>query len=254
MKFLDKTITSIDSNFKKLSTKEEKRDYLTILGHKHLSLWLTYKFMNSSIPVCISFFICVVNLVLLTTVQAEISRTVFYLTMPFPTICAIIMATIRYKTVRKKQDINEVGNWLCDKFQNLWLWNGHVISLSNWLYIKKTNKKLYNQLRSDYCNHHCYDATLQLARALNNPDIKVLWISICHLGEKYGHAVLEKNGKIYDSNNRKTYKKEKYFKAEKAEIFKEIPINIYQTASNFSMLGWKEFGIWCQERGVIRNT
>lgn len=254
MKFLDKTITTIDSNFKKLSTKEEKRDYLTILGHKHLSLWLTYKFMNTPIPCYVGLFICAINLVLSATVQAKISLTVFYLTMPLPTICIIIMATIRYKLDRKKQDITEVGDWLCDKFQNLWLWNGHVVSFKDWLHIKKKSKKLYEHLRSDYCNHHCYDATLQLAKALNNPDIKVLWISISLLGKKVGHAVLEKNGRIYDSNNRRTYKKEKYFKCLKVEIFKEFPINVYQTASNFSMLGWEEFGKWCQEHGVRRNT
>lgn len=187
MKFLEKVISKLDSNFKKLSTKEEKRDYLTILGHKHLSLWLTYKFMNSHVPFLVSIFICVVNLVLLPTVKTKaISCIVFYLTMPLPTISVIIIATIRYKLEQKKQDVKEVGDWLCDKFQNLWLWNGHVVSFKDWLHIRKIDQKLYEHLRSDYCNHHCYDATLQLARTLNNPDIKVLWISISHLGKNMG--------------------------------------------------------------------
>jgi len=88
---------------------------------------------------------------------------------------------------------------------------------------------------------------------LQNPNIKILWISITFHGKKYGHAVLEKNGRIYDTNRRRTYKKKKYFKAQEAKLFKEFPIEVYQRASNPTMLGWVEFGKWCQKHGVMRD-
>lgn len=255
MKFLERVILKLDPDFQKFSTKEKKRNYLTIFGHKHISLWLTYKFMNSTILIFISLFICVVNMVLLHTVETKaISYTVIFLTMPLPLVHVIIMATVLYKYECKKQDITEIREWLWDKIQNFWLWNGHVVSLRDWLHIRKKDKRLYGWLRCDYCNHKCYDATFQLAKTLLNSDIKILWIGLTDYSEKYGHAVLEKNGRIYDSNHRRTYKKKKYLKAQEAEIFKEFPIEVYKKASDFTQLGWDEFGKWCQERGVIRNT
>ena len=96
--------------------------------------------------------------------------------------------------------------------------------------------------------------SFQLAKTLHNPNIKILWIGLTDYSEKYGHAVLEKNGRIYDTNHRRTYKKKKYLKAQEAELFKEFPIAEYETASDFTMLGWIEFGNWCRKRGVTRNT
>lgn len=255
MKFLERVILKLDPDFQKLSTKEKKRNYLTIFGHKHISLFLTGMYMQGIIPFFVSIFVLVVNLALLLTVKTKaISYTVFYLTMPIPTVHVIVMACIRYKFERKKQDATEIANWLWDKIQNFWLWNGRVISLKDWLYIRKKDKELYEWLRSDACNHKCYDATFQLAKKLSNPNIKILWIGLTDYSERYGHAVLEKNGRIYDSNHRRTYKKKKYLKAQEAEVFKEFPIEVYQKASDFTQLGWEEFGKWCQERGVIRNT
>ena len=136
--------------------------------------------------------------------------------------------------------------WACNIFER--------ISLKDWLYIRKENKQFYEWFRSDFCNHKCYDTTFQLAKTLLNPNIKILWIGLTDYRERYGHAVLEKNGRIYDTNHRRTYKKSKYLKAQEAEVFKEFPIEVYQTASDFKQLGWDEFGKWCHEHGVIRNT
>ena len=255
MKFLERVILKLDPDFQKLSTKEKKRNYLTIFGHKHISLFLTCMYMQGIIPFFVSIFVLVVNLALLLTVKTKaITYTVFYLTMALPTVNVIVMACIRYKFERKKQDATEIANWLWDKIQNFWLWNGRVISLKDWLYIRKKDKELYEWLRSNACNHKCYDATFQLAKALSNPNIKIVWIGLTDYSERYGHAVLEKNGRIYDTNHRRTYKKKKYLKAQEAEVFKEFPIEVYQKASDFTMLGWIEFGMWCREHGVIRNT
>lgn len=255
MKFLEKVILKLDPDFQLLSTKEEKRNYLTIFGHKHISLFFTYMFMQSIVPFFVSIFILIVNLAVLLAVKNKaISLTFFYITMPLPVVNAIVMSIIKYKIEFKKQDATETANWLWDKIQNLWIWNGCVISLKDWLYIRKKDKELYEWLRSDSCNHKCYDATLQLAKTLHNPNIKILWIGLTDFREKYGHAVLEKNGWIYDTNHRRTYKKEKYLKAQEAKVFKEIPIQVYQKVSDFNQLGWEDFGKWCQERSIIRNT
>ena len=60
---------------------------------------------------------------------------------------------------------------ITSKFQNLWLLDGRVISYKEWQTIKKDNEWTYRVLRSDECNHKCYDITYVLANILRNPDI-----------------------------------------------------------------------------------
>jgi hypothetical protein len=145
-------------------------------------------------------------------------------------------------------------------FQNLWLLNCQVISFKDWKTIKKRWKELYYFARSEACNHQCYTTTYEIANTLKNPEIKILWIAIQSIEEKCGHAVILRKGKIYDSNLRRTFNYDEYFKAFNVEIFKEYLLEDYlvkgklSRESSFEDLDWKSFGDWCEERNVARCT
>lgn len=247
-------IMKLNPDFKKIDEKERSNN-LTIFGHKYISLWITYKFMDSLIPLLVCMFILGVDLTILMVFETKaITYTIYCLTIPLITLILTVKIIIRYKIEREKQDARETASWLWDTLQNLWLLNGKVISRRSWSSIKTNNKELYKWLRTNECNQKCYDATFQISKTLNDSDINILWIAIttCY-GEKCGHAVLEKDGWIYDSNHRRTYKKEKYFQAQKAELYKEFPLEVYNASYDFEQLGWIEFGEWCNRRGAIRN-
>lgn len=141
----------------------------------------------------------------------------------------------------------------------MWLLDGRVISYKEWQTIKKDNEWTYRVLRSDECNHKCYDITYVLANILRNPDIKIVWLCIRDRENpelKWGHAVLQKNNCIYDTNFRRTYKRDKYLRAFDAEIFKEYSLEEYiiqNRKSPSDFLDWGEFENWCKTRGAIRN-
>lgn len=257
MSFYERFILKGIRDFQNL-TAEEKQKYLTLFKHKYLSVWLTCKFMKSIIPNTVGFVLLLINLALNIVVKGTISNIVFFTTMPIIIFIIIIEWVIIYKYKRKKQTVDEIGGWLVEKFQNLWLLNWHVISFKDWFIIKKKDRVLYEKARSEDCNHKCYFTSYALANTLENPDIRILWICIGPLDNKFGHAVIVRNDKVYDSNLRRTYGREEYLRAFNAEVFKEYSINEYLNKENlhqshFTFLDWEEFGEWCKERNAVRD-
>ena len=55
-------------------------------------------------------------------------------------------------------------------------------------------------------------------------------------------------------NTRKSYKKERYLKSLQAEIFYEYSLEEYLQVNSPWELKWGEFGKWCEEQKVQRNT
>ena len=74
------------------------------------------------------------------------------------------------------------------------------------------------------------------------------------MDHRYGHAVIERNGLILDTNTRKCYNKTQYLKVEKAEIFYEYSLGEDRQVKSAWELKWKQFGDWCKARNVQRNT
>ena len=255
MSLFERIILKDVQDFQNLTAEEKERD-LTLFKHKYVALWLTCLFMNSMIPSVISLVLCIINLVICIVCDGAIVSVVFFTTLPILAFTSAINTIIMYKSKFKKKTGEEIGDWFIEKFQNLWLLNQKVISFKDWNIIKKRNKVLYDKARSEDCNHKCYFTSYAIANTLKNPDIKILWICIETLNHKCGHAVILKNNKIYDTNLRRTYNREDYLKAFKAEIFKEYSIkdylNIHQ--SLFDSLDWEEFEKWCQERNAVRNN
>lgn len=257
MSLFERIILKDVQDFQNLTAEEKERD-LTLFKHKYVALWITCLFMNSMIPSAISLVLCIINLAICIVCNGAIVSIVFFTTIPIVAFITAIDMIIMYKSKFKKKTGEEIGDWFIEKIQNLWLLNQKVISFKDWKIIKKRNKVLYDKARSEDCNHKCYFTSYGIANTLENPDIKVLWICIETLNHKCGHSVIVRNDQIYDSNLRRTYNREEYLKAFKAEVFKEYSIEEYMSKANmqqtyFTFLDWEEFGEWCKVRNAVRN-
>lgn len=262
MSFCERFILKDVQGFQKL-TAEQKKKYLILHKHQHLAWGFAYLFLGSIIPYLIALAICLVNLIInicLVVVGLPSASILFYTTMPLAIAILGIEAIIVYRNKRKKETSEEIWEYLTEKFQNLWLLNWHVISFKDWKNIKKRCKKLYYSARSEICNHECYATTYAIANTLKNPEIKILWIAIQSAEKRSGHAVILRNGRIYDSNLRRTFTYDKYFEAFDVEVFKEYSLEEYLTKealsyeSCFENLEWDSFGKWCIENNVVRST
>lgn len=241
-------------------TTEEKQKHLTLVGHKYLSVWLAYNFIGTIYPFVISFILLGIDIVLCYKVRNLFSCIFIFINLLLIMFLCTIETIIIFKYKYKKNTMDDVIDWIVEKIQNLWLLNWRVISFSDWINIKRNNRELYEMSRSEECDHKCYYISYLLANTLKNPDIKIVWMCIKSLGECYGHAVLQKNNRIYDSNLRRTFKREKYMEAFEAKVFKEYSINEYLNSkvnfdsNRFTFLDWEEFGKWCEKQNVVRSN
>lgn len=238
-------------------TKEEKRNNIYLFRNSFLAILLTYKFTHTS-HMYVTTGILSLGIFLFTFVIKGTIAYIYY-AISMPIIIFVVTVYIAINVRIKQKGIDGIETWLCEKFQNLWLLDGRVISYKEWQTIKKDNEWTYRVLRSDECNHKCYDITYVLANILRNPDIKIVWLCIRDRENpelKWRHAVLQKNNCIYDTNFRRTYKRDKYLRAFDAEIFKEYSLEEYiiqNRKSPSDFLDWGEFENWCKTRGAIRN-
>lgn len=258
MTLFERIISKELQDFQNLTTEDQER-ILKLFKHKCIALWLTRMFMYSIIPRLIALAICIISIVLNIFAKVAVALISFYITMFIALVMVNIEIVVFYKIKRKKQTTKEVSDWFIEKIQNLWLLNKGVISFKDWKIIKKRNKLLYDKARSEDCNHECYFTTYAIANTLQNPEIKILWVSIDSTDHRCGHSVLVRNDKIYDSNLRRTYNREEYLKAFKTEVFKEYSIEEYMGRAkiqekHFICLDWGTFGEWCREHNVVRNT
>lgn len=259
MKFLEKTIFKNLGGFQELST-EEKQRYVTLFGHYHFSQWFVGLAIQPWIMITVSLItiiLCVLNMAMILFVEERIIyMTVFFISFPF-----IILFTSMMYHIGKVWKMNEdkFKEWYQsskDKIQNLFFADYKVFTIRKRMYIKRIDKSFYKHLQTEECKGECYRCSFKLAYLLNDPKVKILWFAATAFddSERYGHAVLVKNGYILDTNTRKSYKKEKYLKALKAEIFYEYALEEYLQVDSPWELKWEEFGKWCEERNVQRNT
>ena len=257
MNFYEKIILKDVRDFQNL-TAEEKERTVIIFSHKIMALWVADLFMNTMIPIVISILLGIINMIMCIVFNKVIVSIIFFLTLPIMISILVIYIIVIYKLKHKKQTDKEIKEWLIQKIQNLWLLNYKVISFKDWKFIKKRHETLYERVRSEYCNQKCYFTSYALVNVLENPEFKILWIGAEYLDHRCGHSVITRKNKIYDSNLRRTYDREKYLKAFNAEVFKEYSIDEYLNKANlqksdFDFLDWEEFGKWCEARGVIRS-
>lgn len=257
MNFYERFILKDAQDFQNLTAEEKERN-LTLFKHQYLASWLTCLFMNSPIPNFICCAMCIINIML----DGAAFFILFFINIPIGIFILGMDTIIFYNRKKKKQNSQEIANLLIEKFQNLWLLNNKVISFKDWKTIKKTNKEFYYNARSEACNNRCYFTSYALANTLLAEDIKILWICIEPIPHKRcGHSVIARGNNIYDSNLRRTYNREEYLRAFKAEVFKEYSIeeyfskaNLQQTYYEFVNLKWEEFGKWCETKNAVRSS
>jgi len=135
-----------------------------------------------------------------------------------------------------------------DVLRNFWIINPKVISWNDWRKIKKFSPTGYTALRNVKSCAECYASTEFISNVLKDKELKTIYLLISESQRIYGHAVLTKNGYIYDTNARRTYNREKYLKHCNAKIFKEFSFDEDDDTI------WKEFKEFCNANGGIRDT
>jgi hypothetical protein len=153
-----------------------------------------------------------------------------------------------------------------DKITKVWFLNSRVITRKDWRSVRKKCEEDYKYFRSVNSSGHCYDVTFSIANFIKNKNIKIIWL-LCDLEKegKFGHAVLEKNGYVYDPNLRRTYKLKKYIKYTRGKIYRVFSFDDYFTLASVGMSGdervfkhfdkeWNEFKEFCKVNGGIRDS
>lgn len=134
-------------------------------------------------------------------------------------------------------------------FKFFTLYNNKVIPIKIWKKIKKHYKELYLDLTSDECNHLCYYYSLVLGLILKN--VNLIWGGVyCPIKRCwYAHAFIEKNGYVYDSNHRLSYKFEDYAKAQNLKIYKKWSYKDFGI-QDFRSSVRQDFYKWCEENNI----
>lgn len=102
---------------------------------------------------------------------------------------------------------------------------GKVVNRADWKRIKKKNKYAYNLICNKKNIKHCYAVSWALALLLD--DAKIMYCSIASKTGQTAHAVVVKNGCIYDTSRRKHYDFDEYIKITNAEIYKIFEKDVY---------------------------
>lgn len=257
MNFFENKIFNNLKGFQELNTEEKKR-YIALNGHFHFSQWLVNQLVEPHffrIVSAIDIFICVMNMIVILMVEETSIVFAFFL----PSFPFIVFFTFLVKTTSDvwKMDQETFEKWYIkavDKVQT-WLFADYIVfNIWKRMHVRKIDKEFYKHLQTSECKGECYRATFKLAYLLNDPKVKIVWIAGTTFdgGDRYGHAVLEKNGYILDTNTRRSYRKKKYLKIVKAEIFYEYSREEYMQCKDPWELKWEEFGKWCKENNVQR--
>lgn len=258
LKFLETTIFNKLGGFQELTT-EDKNRYITLFGHCHISEWLAslavQKWFVDTIAI-IAIVLGLLNIGMFFVEDRAIYMTVFLVSFPF---MAVSIYMLRCFSKVWKMDKETFKKWYLaskDKIQTLLFADYKVFTIWKRMYVKRIDRVFYKHLQTEKCRGKCYECSFKLAYLLNNPKVKILWFAATGLddSDRYGHAVLIKNGYILDTNARRSYKKNTYLEALKAEIFYEYSLEEYLRVDEPWELKWDEFGKWCEERNVQRNN
>ena len=131
--------------------------------------------------------------------------------------------------------------------------NGRALGKKEWKAIKKYDIDLYNNLLSNECNHCCYYYSLKIARIIK--DSTLIWGAMEDPFDEglsyYAHAVIYRNGYIYDSNMRQSEKYEDFIKLYKFKLYKQWKYDEY-SKEDFRESERAEFRRWCKENNVLK--
>ena len=191
-------------------TEEQKRTSVKVHNHKYIAMWISALFATKYYPGLITLVLSAATLVILNFVNATAGNILFWITFPYNLfVCSMYFYWFR-RVIIKKDTNQEYYDRLFDLFTKPWLYNYKVITKKDWKKLKATNNTRYKAYRTEESNHHCYSVTYELARLISKPEVKIVWIFMESWRSKCGHAILTKGDYVYDSNMRRTYKKDEY--------------------------------------------
>lgn len=218
-----------------LEEKERKRDY-KLYRNEYIAKIFSYMFYYTGYTIKILFYtgiiLCVMASITIIIGNNIILATIFMIISVFLEILCGINMCISFKSYNKGEKLNkqDVLNFK-DKIYNMGLLDNRVISIRK---IKNKNNNLYQYIKSEESIGYCYGTALCIANTLADERINMLLLIIQMPGRNYkiGHCILEKNGRIFESNENRTYKSKKYMSWYNAEVFTKIPISDYLLTGN----------------------
>ena len=235
--------------FRCLSEEEKQRD---IYLHKHKYLgWLIERFLTVYAKWTFVVLIAV-NVIFLAiySMTSSYHKWEQILSLTMFLITCILTIAYSYSYVKFNSDKEKAQKLISQTILNIYLNNSKVV---NWRKIKKMDEKFYQYLRSDECNKKAFTTTEGTAKILQDSKIKIIWMYVTQIGtnQKCKYAILKKGKWVYDTNLKRTYRFKDYMKCRQAEVFKEFSLNEgkYFTQDSYK-LAWKDFDVWCEERGV----
>lgn len=173
---------------------------------------------------------------------------------------AVLLHCIRLSEARKSIVLNACGARTPAQIRTLRMehfirkfvsTNGKALGRKEWKAIKEYDIGLYNVLLCDESHHLCHYYSLKIAKIIK--DSILLWGAIEEPLEDghnyYAHAVILRNGYIYDSNIRQSEKYEDFIKLYKFKLYKQWNYDDY-SRKDFRESERAEFREWCKENNV----
>ena len=134
-----------------------------------------------------------------------------------------------------------IGHFLLTKF---------FLSKQEWDKVKSSDIQTYSDLVSGYCKHKCYSYARKLALLIEN--VTLMYISIQPIiseDKVCAHAIIRKNNQIYDTNIRRSFDIDDYFKLFNVKVYHEWNFNEY-SQPDFKDSVSKDFHAWCKSNNV----
>lgn len=126
--------------------------------------------------------------------------------------------------------------------------NGNVISKRDWKAIKKKTPQLYNDLwKSNKSEGHCYYYSRELAMQIE--ESLLLYLSIKKEDEYISHAVVVKDGCVFDTNIKIHFELDEYIRLNKGVVYKMFSREEFEKDDFFENIRPKLMD-YCKEHGV----
>lgn len=125
---------------------------------------------------------------------------------------------------------------------------GPVITKKDWERIKRKNPRLYRKANSKASLCHCYEYSRKLAMYIK--DAKLMYCATIHHEDgKTAHAVILKNGYVYDTNLRQHVELKYYVELLDVLVYRTFSKSEFKNKDFFDNIK-DDFAFWCRQNNV----